>query len=55
MRPRAIQSAPGFDPSASPFERLTLFARLIIRVPKDEAAKNIESGSVRPGGASKKK
>jgi hypothetical protein len=36
MRPRAIQTVPGLDPNASPFERLKEFARMIIRVPKTE-------------------
>ena len=39
MRPRAIQTVPGLDPNASPFERLKEFARMIIRVPKEEAEK----------------
>lgn len=55
MRPRAIQSVPGLDPNGSPFERLEQFARIIVKVPKAEADKNIEEPRrVRPGVASKK-
>jgi hypothetical protein len=39
MRPRAIRSVPGLSPKASPFERLEQFARMIVRVPKEEADK----------------
>lgn len=39
MRPRAIQTVPGLDPNASPFERFKEFARRIISVPKEEADK----------------
>jgi hypothetical protein len=56
VRPRAIQSVPGLDPHGSPFERFKQFARLIVRIPKDEADENIEKPrSVISGGASIKR
>jgi hypothetical protein len=36
MRPRAIQSVPGLNPDATPFERLREFARMIVSVPESE-------------------
>jgi hypothetical protein len=39
VRPRLIQSVPGLDPTATPFERFERFARLIAAVPKTELEK----------------
>ena len=55
MRPRAIQSVPGLDPSATPFERFAQFARLIVAVPKTELEKHIKkSGSAKNGAGLKR-
>lgn len=40
MRPRAIQAIPGLDPDATPFARMTEFAKRIVAVPKSEVEKN---------------
>jgi len=50
MRPRAIQSVPGLDPNLSPGERFEQFARMIVRVPKQEAdtEREKEEGSKGP-------
>ena len=55
MRPRAIQSVPGLDPSATPFERLECFARLIAAVPKTELEIKIKPGSAKYGTGLKKR
>ena len=55
MRPKLIQGVPGLNPEASPFARLEQFARLIVRIPKSEADKDIgRPSSVRPRVAPKK-
>ena len=56
MRPRAIQSVPGLDPSATPFERFEQLARLIVAVPKSEVEKQVrKSGSAKNGARLKRK
>jgi hypothetical protein len=56
MRPRAIQSVPGLDPGATPFERFKHFARLIAAVPKTELEKETQkSGSAKYGAGLKKR
>lgn len=56
MRPRAVQSVPGLDPNATPFERFEQFARLIVAVPKSEVEKQVEkSGSAKNGAGLKKR
>lgn len=45
MRPRSIQSAFGADSHANSFERLEEFAGTIVRVPKEEAEKEIKKAS----------
>jgi hypothetical protein len=42
-----IQSVPGLDPNASPFERLAQFAKMIVAVSKTE----VENGIKNPGSA----
>jgi hypothetical protein len=37
MRPRAIQSVPGLNPTATPFDRFSTFVERIAKVSKDEA------------------
>ena len=41
MRTRAIEGAPGLDPVASPFEGLEQFARMIVRIHKVDADKEM--------------
>lgn len=49
MRPRAIQDVPGLDSNATPFERLEKFARMIVRIPKAEADKQVDGpGPAKP-------
>jgi hypothetical protein len=49
VRPRLIQSVPGLDPGANPFERFTQFVKVIAQVPKIEADKEIKkNGSTKP-------
>ena len=49
MRPRAIQGVPGLNPNGSPSERFEQFARMIVRVPKAEADKEMgKSGLGKP-------
>lgn len=56
MRPRAIQSVPGLDPSGTPFERFRQFAKMIVAVPKIESENEIKkSGSARNGAGLKRK
>jgi hypothetical protein len=44
-----IQSVPGLDPGANPFERFTQFVKVIAQVPKIEADKEIKkNGSTKP-------
>ena len=56
MRPRAIQSVPGLDPRATPFERFERFARIIAAVPKSEVENETkQSGSAKHGAGLKRK
>jgi hypothetical protein len=43
MRPRAIQSVAGLDPSATPFVRFEQFTRMVLQIPKEEADKEIKN------------
>lgn len=54
MRPRAIQSVPGLDSAASPFDRFKQFARMIAAVPKTETENINNSGSAKNGAGGKK-
>jgi hypothetical protein len=54
MRARSLQNVPGLDPSGTPFERFTQFAKVIAQIPKTEADKEIKkNGSTRPRAKSK--
>jgi hypothetical protein len=55
MRPRAIQSVPVLRPEASPFERLEQFARMIVRVPKEEADKESNKADLNKQTAKRKR
>jgi hypothetical protein len=45
MRPRAIQSVPGVDPSATPFAHFEQFTRMVLQVPKEEADKGVKKAA----------
>jgi len=44
---RAIQNVPGLDPKGTPFERLREFTRPIVRIPKEEADKEVEKSKTK--------
>jgi hypothetical protein len=54
MRPRGIQSVPGLDPAANPFDRFKQFARMLATVFKNEADKEMNRDSTKIRGVKKR-